>query len=1147
MRLNRLDLTRYGKFTDVSLAFPSPANDGADLHVIYGPNEAGKSTLLEGWLDFLFQIPVQSRMAFLHSYQAMQLGAALEIDGRRHDLVRVKKRDASLLDKTGAPVGEALLHAGLRGLDRASYAAMFSLNRQTLDEGGESILASKGDLGELLFQASAGLTDLATQLDDVRTESETFLNKTGRKGALRELGAAFDDLGRQIKELDTAAAEYARLSADRDSARNAWQDARQAVETAQAGVIETERLSSAIPLLPRLERLDAQIAGYGALPDPPEGWLAELPELDRTEAAITTRLETAKTTVAGLDAELRDCVPDRPVLDLRESIAEVETLKSAYDEAIKDLPKRNGDLALRTEAMQQSLSRLGQTGVDPVSLLPDARTLGRIRDLIERHSGLQTARETAQKELEDARAALNRAAQRLQEAGGNATDLGGLDGLVQGIRRDDPTGACDRAQERTQESAAELHAALANLAPWTGDAAALTDLKRPDHATLERLETDIAKAGRDAERAQDRLDQLGLALQQARAKRDAIGSKPVVTIEEAAQIRSRREAEWSRHRAALTEETADRFEEALRLDDQVTATLAQHRAQAEKAAGADRELAEAEGQVAMAQEHSDHAKSRHHALALELGATVAAISGALPTDMDMQALRAWLDRLDAAQKAADIHERALREQARQEHRVARARADLLGALNRMGGAMPDDTGLAPALEAAQSLLDRATQIEALQETVAQSQQDLTRRDAALQSATDALADWHAAWEATCAETWMAGTSLSVAEMRAILEELNRLRDHHRDVADLAHRVQTMQANIDRFEEAVAALADQLGVAVDDPVPDRWRTLTTRLSTAKGEESQRADIEKRLMTARQSLGEIEEQARLHHGRTDEFVRYFGAANWAEARDALTSAGDVARLRAARRDLAEDLCARMRSSTVDEARTRLDGIDADALAARAESLRNDLERLRATQEDAQDKFRKATEAVDAVGGDGAVARLDEQRQTLLLEMEEGARRHLRQRLGILAVDAALGRYRDTHRSGMLDQASEAFRIMSRNRYSGLAAQPDGSGEILVALATDGGSKHADQLSEGARAQLYLALRIAGYHEFVRNSGPVPFIADDIMESFDDHRAAEAFGLLAKMSKSGQVIYLTHHAHLRDMARDVCPDVHIHELPE
>jgi len=239
--------------------------------------------------------------------------------------------------------------------------------------------------------------------------------------------------------------------------------------------------------------------------------------------------------------------------------------------------------------------------------------------------------------------------------------------------------------------------------------------------------------------------------------------------------------------------------------------------------------------------------------------------------------------------------------------------------------------------------------------------------------------------------------------------------------------------------------------------------------------------------------------------------------------------------------------MRCDTVQEARKQLEGLDADALAARADSLRTDLEALRAAQEDAQDVFRKAEDAVEAVGGDGAVARLEEQRQTLLLRMEDGARRHLRQRLGLLVVDAALRRYRDTHRSGMLERASEAFRVMSRDRYSGLAAQPDGTREVLVALASEGGSKQASQLSDGTRAQLYLALRIAGYHEFVRNNGPVPFIADDIMESFDDDRTAEAFNLLAKMSETGQVIYLTHHAHLCGMARKACPSVHVHELQD
>ena len=45
MRLNRLDLTRYGKFTGKSISFGEKVAGKTDLHLIYGLNEAGKSTL----------------------------------------------------------------------------------------------------------------------------------------------------------------------------------------------------------------------------------------------------------------------------------------------------------------------------------------------------------------------------------------------------------------------------------------------------------------------------------------------------------------------------------------------------------------------------------------------------------------------------------------------------------------------------------------------------------------------------------------------------------------------------------------------------------------------------------------------------------------------------------------------------------------------------------------------------------------------------------------------------------------------------------------------------------------------------------------------------------------------------------------------
>ena len=50
---------------------------------------------------------------------------------------------------------------------------------------------------------------------------------------------------------------------------------------------------------------------------------------------------------------------------------------------------------------------------------------------------------------------------------------------------------------------------------------------------------------------------------------------------------------------------------------------------------------------------------------------------------------------------------------------------------------------------------------------------------------------------------------------------------------------------------------------------------------------------------------------------------------------------------------------------------------------------------------------------------------------------------------------------------------------------------------------------------------------------------------LANVDKVRAEEAFRLFAKMAEVGQVIYLTHHRHLCDIAKRVCPDVRVHQL--
>ena len=54
MRIRELKLIRYGKFTDRTLALPFKDRD---IHLIVGPNEAGKSTTRSAILDLPLDNP----------------------------------------------------------------------------------------------------------------------------------------------------------------------------------------------------------------------------------------------------------------------------------------------------------------------------------------------------------------------------------------------------------------------------------------------------------------------------------------------------------------------------------------------------------------------------------------------------------------------------------------------------------------------------------------------------------------------------------------------------------------------------------------------------------------------------------------------------------------------------------------------------------------------------------------------------------------------------------------------------------------------------------------------------------------------------------------------------------------------------------
>src|SRR3546814_13908852 len=97
MRLSRLSLERYGRFEDCELNLRPgiPA-----LHVIYGENEAGKTTSLAAVSDPLFGFPVRSPYNFLFAYSLLRAGPMLADGGPTLACRRKTRTDDTRVGKT---------------------------------------------------------------------------------------------------------------------------------------------------------------------------------------------------------------------------------------------------------------------------------------------------------------------------------------------------------------------------------------------------------------------------------------------------------------------------------------------------------------------------------------------------------------------------------------------------------------------------------------------------------------------------------------------------------------------------------------------------------------------------------------------------------------------------------------------------------------------------------------------------------------------------------------------------------------------------------------------------------------------------------------------------------------------------------------
>jgi len=1154
MRINRLDLTRYGIFTDYSITLGEQTADGPDLHIIYGPNEAGKSTALAAFLDLLFGIEIRSRYGFLHPYPTMRIGGEIEVNGTSRQFIRIKRPQNSLLDCADKPISDGIILGDLGGIDRASYTTMFSLDDDTLEAGGESILASKGDLGQLLFSASAGLSDLSQKLVELRAEADGFYKFRGRGGDLSELKTRLADLKKQREDIDTIASEYARLVGERDRVAGQYDEAIAERGRIQSRLDDLRRQLGALPRLVALRGLRERIRPLAEIPEAPIAWVEELPKLQRAEIELTTRAKGVESEIRNISEELDGIVADDPVLGLADRIDLLADLRARYVTADKDTPERRLQQRDTDVAIAGILARMEcDPDTDPGSLLLGASTTGALRELMERRSGVEAGAETAEEELTEALQRLSEAQSKLKEAGGETQSeapaaVSQLASVVSMARADDHAARRRLAERLRHEQLDALTERMRALRPWTGEAGVLRDLSVADSDDIDRWKSSIAEAEKRVQRHDDGIERLLADQHRLTAEIEAAGQVAgVLSDQQAADIRTAREEAWASHKRTLDAASAEVFEASLRRDDIVTNSRIGNAAEVAHLNQISKTLATVNADLAAARDSQRAAAKELKDIQGQIAAAIRAMAPSLPQNWSLPKLELWLESRSKALESLAAAEKAEREEREAEQDGEKIRRKLIDVASAVGIDFAADSSTETLISFVQTAIDREAELRALRSEVAERKRDVDARERRAQKAKEIEQDWNESWAELCMSCWLGEdrsipTVPTIREMLKALDELGPLIEKR---ASLADRIQKMESDQRRFMTEIESLAKALDMEITSAPLDLATQVTRTLEKARAAETAKEAASARLKDAEACKKTIAEEKDIHDRRKEEMISHFKV-------ESLDEVGEKLRNVEKRQDLQEqavaaeqEILAALGAQSIELAEETLDKVDRSAVETQIAELAGRFEDQDKRSRELFSEHSKASDRLEAVGGDDAVARIEERRRTTLLEIEEGAKRYLRLRLGVAAAEQALRIYRDQHRSSMMARASEAFKIISRDAYKGLTTQPNRDSEVLVAVGANDGSKVASDLSKGTRFQLYLALRVAGYQEFAQSLRPVPFIADDIMETFDDFRAEEAFKLFAEMAKVGQVIYLTHHQHLCDIARRACSDVRIHEL--
>ncbi len=1169
MRIGRLDLIRYGRFTDASLELP-PGQP--DIHLVVGPNEAGKSTMMEAIGDFLFGIPGRSRQDFRHKYENMRLGAILETGKQRFEAQRRKGRSKTLLGPGGTAVeaGEHALAPYLANASRAFFERMFSLDHERLREGGRAILDDQDEVGSMLFSAGSAIQGLQGRLRALDEEASQLW--TPRRTANRKFYKAKDRLEQAeaaLRDHTVTASTWLELQEAVQRCQNEYDQLESAMRSNASEARKLSRIRRVARYVHEKESLDAEISELGEVGTVPDDARRTLDKAVQDEMLAKRGLHEQQAVLKRAKQARMSLTWEKSLLLHGEDVDRLNVRRIQMQEERVDLPKREAELAVAEEQVRDLASEFGWRASHVEEIIDRIP----LRSMVTQTRSRSKEGHIAQEQVESARRVLSEAEARLGEARlqlgatGKPADVAKLAALVAATNRE--AGDID-----SRIRAVELE--VANLA------AASTRLYRSMSPFPRSIEAAISMAVPDVETVQDRRDMRRALDQRLTNCRDQIRSlerelarkedlrQRILSTEQPVpealveQQRSERNKGWSLIRRKYIDsepvsenklrefsdahsDVASAYEEAVRIVDETADRRFQTAEATARLSDAIRSVSECERQLDMLRAELRELTKESIVLDArwrELWARTE-IEPLAPDEM-LSWLAAHAGLIDRAAKQADANRRV----AALHSQKAAAAEQVIAELRAVGTSKcpSADQGLRAILEFADEVKGVHLHAEAfkrsLEDQIRRAEIEVEGKRGELLKAEGKEQEWQLQWSAAVSDLGL-DPALGPDAIAQQLDVIEEMRSVAAKAADLRiGRVGKIRRDLEEFERTVRASIESIAPDLAGKDPDAAVTeLEQRCARAQRTRSDAEARDSDITALQETIAKLENERRSAAEEILTLQAAAGATDIEGLRREIEKIEQLHKLESERNRTVAALLKEGDGFSIEELVAECDGVDLDHAAIRETELVQKAEQIQAQLLEVRDALIEARKAFESVGGSDAAAIAETDRQSALAEIRGVAEQYIRTRTAALILRWAIDRNRREKQGPLLRAAGSLFSGLTSGSFENLEIDFDDRDRRRLVGRRPGGERvDVSGMSEGTVDQLYLAVRIAALEQYLEGSQALPFVADDLFVNFDDERAAAGFRALGHLARRCQVIFFTHHEHLVEIAQSALP----HPIP-